>query len=186
MDRYSQLADLLRSVIGVNKKRGTFFLMETVKVEGDLCTAKIDSLEIPGIRLSAIDGGTEKGVKITPAQGSIILVADISGDLRDLVVLGYTEVERIDCKVGDMSLLIKKDVICLNDGKNDGLVNVNSLVEKLNILEKELNSLKTTFTTWTPVPSDGGSSLKGALMQWSGQSISSTMKSDLEDNKIKH
>lgn len=105
MDKATQIRSLLRSITGTDKPSFSFRLMEVVGVDGDLCRAKIDDFEIPDIRLSSIDGGSENGLLIVPAEGSIILVADIScGNLRELCAIGYSEIASIRFHQGDTTL----------------------------------------------------------------------------------
>lgn len=105
MDKATQIRSLLRSIAGTDKPLFSFRLMEVVEIDGDLCRAKIDDFEIPDIRLSSIDGGSENGLLIVPAEGSIILVADIScGNLRELCAVGYSEIALIRFHQGDTTL----------------------------------------------------------------------------------
>ena len=54
MDKYSQIAALLREITGTRKPCFAFWLMEVVSVDGDTCSARIGDLVIPGIRLSPV------------------------------------------------------------------------------------------------------------------------------------
>lgn len=47
------------------------------------------------------------------------------------------------------------DEIVLNGGTLGGLVKVGELTERLNLIEKDINSLKQKLSGWTPVPNDG-------------------------------
>ena len=71
MDKPTQIRSLLRSIAGTDRPSFSFRLMEVVGVDGDLCRAKLGDLEIPGIRLSSIDGGSENGLLVVPARGSM-------------------------------------------------------------------------------------------------------------------
>lgn len=96
MDTTTKIRDLLRSITGTNRPTFDFRLMEVVSVDGDLCRAKIGDFEIPDIRLSSVGGGSENGLLVVPAVGSVILVADIScGTLRELNAIGYSEIDSI-------------------------------------------------------------------------------------------
>ncbi len=79
--------------------------MEVVAVEGDTCRARLGELEIPGIRLAAIEGGASGGLLLKPAVGSIVLVADLScSELRECAVVGYSEIESLTYRHGDTSV----------------------------------------------------------------------------------
>ena len=113
--------------------------MEVVSVEGDTCRARYNELEIPGIRLAAIEGGADGGLLLKPATGSIVLVADLScGELRECSVIGYSEIEaltyrhgdttvtmngnNVSATVGRMQLKVTADGVEINGGKQGGLV----------------------------------------------------------------
>ncbi|MEG0788768.1 MAG: hypothetical protein RSA66_07885 [Muribaculaceae bacterium] len=187
MDKYSKIAGLLRSITGTDRAKFGFWLMEVMSVDGDMCTAKLDMFEVPDIRLSTIKGGSEKGLLITPAVGSIVMVADLScGELRELAVIGFTEVVSIDAKIGSSKVHIADGIVKLNDGNNDGLVNVRNLTSKLNVIEQDINNLKTVFGSWVTVPQDGGAALKAAAATWAGKQVKTTTQSDIEDTKVTH
>jgi hypothetical protein len=84
-----------------------------------------------------------------------------------------------------LKILVNCDNIIFNNGTLGGMVKVEDLVTKLNNLENDINSLKNVFSTWTPVPNDGGAALKTAAGVWFGQQLTPTQKSDLENEKIK-
>ena len=54
------------------------------------------------------------------------------------------------------------------------------------LLADELNTLKQVLTSWTPVPQDGGASLKASVASWAGRQLQLTRQSDYEDTKVKH
>lgn len=187
MDKYSQIAALLRGITGTDKTKFGFWLMEVVSVDGDLCTAKIDTFEVPDIRLSVIKGGSDKGVLITPVVGSVVMVADLSsGELRELAVVGFTDVKFIDAKIGSSKVHIADGIIEMNGGDNAGLVNVKELVARLNAVEQDINNLKTALSGWVPVPQDGGAALKTSASGWAAKQLVATKQSDIEDTKITH
>ncbi len=70
-------------------------------------------------------------------------------------------------------------------GENDGVPLVNPLLEKLNNLENDINTLKSAFSSWVVVPSDGGAALKAISATWAGQQLQPTQKQDIEHIKIK-
>ena len=70
-------------------------------------------------------------------------------------------------------------------GENDGVPLVNPLLEKLNNLENDINTLKSAFSSWLVVPNDGGAALKAISATWAGQQLQPTQKQDIEHTKIK-
>lgn len=97
MDNASKIKQLLQQITGTEQSVFLFRPMEVVSVEGDTCRARYNELEIPGIRLAAIEGGADGGLLLKPATGSIVLVADLScGELRECSVIGYSEIEALE------------------------------------------------------------------------------------------
>lgn len=205
MDKMTQIRQLLRELVGVEKPLHLFQLVEVVSVDGDVCTVKLDTLEIPDVRLSSIVGGAENGVLYTPAVGSVLLVADIScGELRDLVVLAYSEIdsikvhkgkttliidgEKVDLTVGNSAIKITESLVEFNGGTNKGVVKVADLVSKLNTLEKDINTLKTALAGWVPANplETDGKALKLAITAWSGGQLATTVEANLVNDKFKH
>jgi hypothetical protein len=71
-----------------------------------------------------------------------------------------------------------------NGGSQGNMVLIQKAVDKLNIIEQDINKLKTSFSTWVVVPSDGGAALKAAAASWSGSKLTETKKEDLENKNI--
>jgi hypothetical protein len=76
------------------------------------------------------------------------------------------------------------DEIIMRGGDLKGLVVLDKLVDRLNKIEDDINSLKTAFTGWTPAPNDGGAALKASASSWAGQRLVDTQASDIENTKI--
>lgn len=159
MDKSSKIRELLRKVSGTDKPLFNFRLMEVVSVDGDLCTAKIDEFEIPDIRLTSIEGGSENGILITPSVGSIVTVADLScGELRELAVVGYSEIDSIrmhkgsttvtmdgkavDIEVGGSTVHVEDGKIQFNGEDNGGLVKIEELRQSLQSLQTYCETMK--------------------------------------------
>ena len=177
MEISAQIARIIKQIAG-NNGGTAVFPAEVKSVEGETCTVLVGELEVPDVLLTPADEGASGKLVITPKQGSMVTVADLSGgDLRHLAVVHWGEIEKIT---------LTADSIELNGGNNGGLVNIQDLTTKLNNIEKDINSLKQAFTTWVPVPQDGGASLKGGITSWAAQQLVQTQVSDLEDDKITH
>ena len=60
------------------------------------------------------------------------------------------------------------------------------MTDRLNELETLWNQLKTDFSSWTPVPSDGGAALKAILAAGIGlKTVPNSQVADFENEKIK-
>lgn len=177
MDTYAEIARAINAITGGNG--GTaLFTAEVKSVEGETCTVLVGELEVPDVLLTPADEGAKGKLVITPKVGSQVTVADLSGgELRHLAVVHWGEVEKMS---------LTADSIELNGGDNGGLVKIEALTDKINNIEKDINKLKQAFTTWEPVPQDGGASLKGGVASWAAQQLVQTQVSDLEDDKITH
>lgn len=177
MDTYAEIARAIKAITGGNG--GTaLFTAEVKSVEGETCTVLVGELEVPDVLLTPADEGADGKLVITPKEGSQVTVADLSGgELRHLAVVHWGEVEKISLTAGSIEL---------NGGDNGGLVKIEALTDKINNIEKDINKLKQAFTTWVPVPQDGGASLKSGVASWAAQQLVQTQVSDLEDDKITH
>lgn len=178
MNNAQEIKEAIRR-IAVGGRGKQLHLVGTVKsVEGETCTVDIAGLELDEVRLTAASDGADGKLLLTPKAGSRVLMVDLSGgELRDMAVVGYTHVEKIEATCGQIEL---------NGGDNGGLVNVKELTDKLNNIEKDINTLKQALSTWTPTPQDGGASLKIALTSWMTQQLVQTQASEIEDDKITH
>lgn len=124
------------------------------------------------------------------AEDSII-ASLVCGDKKN----GIVQIPKVESRVvvmfrslsvGFVVMVDEVEEILINGGENGGLVISGSLIERLNSIEKDINSLKQVVTTWVPVPNDGGAAFKTAAATWSGQSLQETQIEDLENDIIKH
>lgn len=106
---------------------------------------------------------------IFPKPGTTCLVGIIEGQETDAFLISAEEV----------------DEIVLNGGTLGGLVKVGELTERLNLIEKDINSLKQALSGWTPAPNDGGSALKTALSSYLSGSLEETQVEDIENERVK-
>lgn len=121
--------------------------------------------KIPDVRLmSCIDDG----LLLIPAIDSHVTV--IVSKQNDPYVSLYSELQKI----------------VFMGGEYGGLVKVTPLVQKINALEQQVNTLKQLLTAWVPVPNDGGGALKAVVSTWAAQAITLTQKAQLENLNIKH
>ena len=141
-------------------------------------------LETWFVRLQSITG-CKSGVKIWPKIGSVVLVGRI-GNSEERLILAYSEIDKIEWKIGDQVLVMTKDGFVINGGELGGMIKIEELVNRLNAIENDINNLKQVFTSWTVTPQDGGGALKTASSSWYQQSLEKSQRDPLEDTKVKH
>lgn len=125
MEPLSEIKENIRKIAG--KQRQMVFTAKVVSVDGDTCTVELeDTLKLTDVRLRAVINGENSKILVTPKNNSYVLVADLTGDLSQLAVIGYSEVEKIEVDANDK--------IIFNGGKNGGLVEIQELTNQLNEL----------------------------------------------------
>lgn len=133
------------------------------------CDLDDDGLMMYGIRLQSVTNAAA-GILKVPKKGTAALAVKIE-DGDGFMLLDCAEYEKI----------------IINGGNNGGLINIESLVNKINAIEKDINALKNIFkTTWVVAPQDGGAALKTAAATWAGQTIAQTRTADIEDTTVTH
>lgn len=147
-----------------------------VEREGDLP-------ELPDVWLNAAKE-TDNYVTIVPKESSGVLIGLMDGQRAEAFVIRCSEVEKVIWKIGTSTLEFKDGAITFNGGNNNGMVLIAPLIDKLNALEDDINSLKQVFSGWSPVSQDGGAAFKAAAATWYGQQLQSTQQKDLENEKI--
>ena len=193
MDNYAEIRNKIRAMAG--RKTPLLLTGKVESVDGETCTVAVGDLKLTDVRLRSVVNGEESKLLVTPKTGSYVTIIDLSGELRETEVLGYSEIEAIDIDTeADINIKCKGDTnidcdgtVTINGGDNHGLAKVDAVAKKISALEKDINSLKRAFSTWVPVVYDGGASLKAGVTAWAGQLIQPTTKyPDLENEKVKH
>lgn len=126
-------------------------------------TGVVDQLEYYNVQLGM------GALCIYPKPGTTCLVGIVEGQETDTFLISAEEV----------------DEIVLNGGKLGGMVKVGELTERLNLIEKDINSLKQKLSGWTPAPNDGGAALKTALSSYFSESLQETQVTDIENERVK-
>lgn len=204
MDQTTRIRSLLRTITGTDRPLFDFRLMEVVAVEGDCCRARLGQLEIPGIRLAAIGGGSQNGLLLTPAVGSIILVADLScGALRELNAVGYSEIvsirfhqgrttleadgKGVTATVGGSKVRIEDGLIAFDDGNNGGLVCIEELIQSLDSLKQYCQRLTAAVSVGLTNVGTGTADGPGATTKFEGAMAGATIQiQPMENKKVKH
>ena len=155
MDQYKELATLIKQA---SSGGGRVTILQGIvkEVSGVTCTVEIGSLTVSDVRLRASEKQEETQILITPAIGSAVILASLSGDVTNLVVVAVDVAESIT----------------INGGKLGGLINIEALTAKLNELVQVFNSHTHTAPNGPTTPPT--------------TTANQLQRKDYEDEKIKH
>lgn len=163
MDQYRRLRDNLMQMMGSGKEI-TIWQGIVKSVEGISCTVTFGTLDVEGVRLRASLADNESHLLIVPKVGTAVVVGSLSNDLSMLVVLAVDEVESIT----------------INGGKLGGLINIESLTQKINDLVRTFNSHTHQVST------TGSATAQQGIAAPVTSKASELNKSDYEDTKVTH
>lgn len=181
MDKYKELADNLRRVLG---NKGVAISTGIVKsVSGILCEIEVGKLVVPDVRLRASETADDGEILLVPKVGTAVVFGSLTGDLSQLVVLQVDHVESI--KVTG-SISISGD-ITINDGNLGGMINIEDLTNKLNsLVDKFNNHTHMILTGGVVVDPSKFSNLSPISVPAIQSKADKFNKSDYEDTNIKH
>lgn len=194
MDNYTEIKNKIRAMVG--QKTPLLLTGKVKSVNGETCTVSIGDLTLTDVRLRSVVNGEDSKLLITPADNSYVTIIDLSGELRETEVIGYSQIEAIDIDTsGSININCKGDTnidcdgtVTFNGGDNDGLVKIQKLKDNLDAIKNYLSALKNAISsgliavgasTAASGP-NGASTFNGAM---TGQTI--TFK-DMENDKVKH
>lgn len=140
-----------------------------VSVEDITCTVRFGEMEVSGIRLRASEADQNAQLLIVPKTGSAVIVGSLSGDLTQLAVLSVDAIERIE----------------INGGQLGGLINIDSLTEKINALVDAFNSHTHTIPSGAVVCGEFPS-VNPVTVPAVAVKASQLNKKDYEDETVKH
>jgi|GEM_PF-760468 len=182
----ANLAELLRKIV-IGKEEDAALICTVISVNKDACTCDVkpDNEKIAplvNVRLTAFDENAkdkeeEKNKqhwRIIPKIGSKVLVAKINHS--DAYVAMFSEIDRVE--------MAADDTIVFNKGENGGLVKVEALTERLNLIEKAFNDLLDEYKTHNHKHPQGPTT--DFLVPSTQEEIEETLRSDIENDKITH
>ena len=155
------------------------------------CTPINEGAPLLGVNLQA-NQEADYGFCLFPEKGSFVVVGFVADGAAGVVLL-TEKIESAEIVIGDglriktekMSADINRENIIFNGGDLGGLIKVEDLTKRLNLIENDINKLKTAMSGWTPAPQDGGAALKTAAASWYGAQLTTTKRGDYENTKIK-
>lgn len=164
-------AGLLREIVTTFRQNDEIYSRLAKVVSVDLTKATCE--------VEVVDGATYEDVQLqtTPTENGVICVPEVGSHVY---VSFYDETT---CFV---SMYSEVTAYTFKNGENGGLVKIVPLLEALNTVQRDLNTLKQAFTSWAVVPTDGGAALKTVSSSWASQLVTETTRNDLENTEFKH
>lgn len=147
------------------------------------CTPINEGAPLLGVNLQA-NQGADFGLCLFPEKGSFVVVGFVADGAAGVVLL-TERIESAEIVIGDISAVIDKSAVSFNGGRLGGLVKVEDLTTRLNLIENSVNDLKNIIAAWVPVTQDGGAALKSAITSWAASPLAVTARSDYENEKVK-
>lgn len=181
------MREIIQQIIKNYLNRQSFYsdLGIVLSVESDTATIQIvkDDLEHSEVKIQASTGLSE-GIYIKPRVGSYVVVSYMMSTSAYISL--YSEIDQITITLGSHKFDITTSEIAFNDGNNGGIPITGNVINRLNLIEQDINSLKSILSGWTPVASDGGAALKTALTGGGYYTpLTQSQDSDIE-GEVKH
>lgn len=170
LTRHMQVADGIVVDVDTDPESDTAFTCDIQVGTGS------DIVIYPDVPMKVLIGSRASVIEI-PVKGTNCIISFRDGNM------GRPQLDKVD---QTDQLLLNCGQVIANEGQLGGLIKIEDLVNRLNILEKDVNTLKTAFNTWVTVPNDGGAALKAAAATWSGNPLTETVREDMEDTKFLH
>lgn len=149
-----QITEAIRQIAGTQLTDEVYYVpAEVVSVDLDdmTCVCQLvggtSAPEIPNVRLMA---AVADGLALVPAIDSTVLI--VYSKREKPYVAMFSELQAIQCDVGNSSIDVLPALIKFNSGDFGGLVKVAELVSKLNALENAFNALNTKVNALAPTP----------------------------------
>ena len=143
----------------------------------------LEGAKVFNVRLN-ITRDSLDGFILIPAEGSKGIITWMSKVTAYASMVGT--IDKYILKAGETDIVYAGEEITFNGGDNGGLINIATLVTKVNTLESDLNALKAAITAWIPVPTDGGTALKVITTAWAASQITPTVQAEIEDTNVSH
>ncbi|MEA4916542.1 hypothetical protein [Proteiniphilum sp.] len=174
------LKEAIQSVAGASQIKGIVSGV-AVNVRDTLCDVERDGAPILyDVRLNAIDDDLQSYVTVVPEEKSNVLVAVIENLKTEAVVVRFSEVQKVLLKIGTNTAVMDNNGLVFNDGGISGLAKLPQLVEWMQKVYSDLQTLKTQLQTH-PVAGNGSP----LALVFNTQTVNPET-SDFEDTKIKH
>lgn len=178
MDPLSEIKESIKKMTSKGGA-GIVFTAKVKSVDGETCNVELEGITLTDVRLRAVVNGENSKILVTPKTDSYVLVVDLAGNLSQLAVVGYSEVEKIE---------VDTDKIIFNGGNNNGLVKIEELKRNLDTLKNYIMALQSAVSNGL-ASVGAGTEANGATgeeefnLAMTGRSINFE---DMENAKITH
>lgn len=194
MDNYTEIRNKIRAMMGQKTPLLLTGKVESVDKDKCTCTVSVGDLKLTDVRLRSVVNGEDSKLLITPAKDSYVTIIDLSGELRETEVIGYSQIEAIDIETGgDIKINCKGDTnidcdgtVTFNGGDHDGLVKLQELKDNLDALKDYLNNLKNAVSTGLSGTYPSGTSASAAATFDATMATQFINFKNMENDKVKH
>ncbi len=160
-------------------------IAQNINKEKRTCDIVVDDeLTLLECRLNAVVDDYKNHVLILPTENTAVAYEAINGDFANVMVVSVSAIDAVDVIVADTSIAISKDGVVLNGG-SVGATKTDKLVEKINALENNLNSILSVLKGITVVLAPSGTVPFAPFFSTINNLVTST-QAELEDAKLKH
>lgn len=175
---FLQLIEAMLKKIPVSVTIGT---VEEIDKEKRSITVKREGKPtLYNVRLNSVIADHTDHLTVFPKKGTYALCLML-GDPTNYFVLAIAEPEEVVIKIGSSTLTANnKDGWVFNDGKLNGLVKIDDLINKLNVLENRMTSHQHLYT-----PAGSSSPVPTTTDVATNAKITPTQRTELENKKIK-
>lgn len=162
MDIYGQLKNILQQLCQNGELPSALLLGKVKNVNGQTCTIDIDGLEVVDVRLRSVVNNDASYILLTPKNDSFVMVTDLSnGRKNDWAVVMYSELEKIEIKIGQMEISLSGEKISVKKGS----INLFDLLDGLLTQILALTVPTGTGPSGTPVNASEFTQIKTKLGQ---------------------
>lgn len=159
-------------------------ICKVVSVDDSTRTCEVQPINGDAERTGRLQASLQltEGLYIKPVVGSFVQLTwinEITG-----IITQFSEIEEIDITIGGSSFNIIDGQVTFNGGSLGGLTVPSLVKDQLNLIESDINDLKTAFSTWVTVPQDGGAALKTATATWFAAPLTPTQETDINNEDI--
>ena len=181
MDNYTEIRNKIRAMTGQKTPLLLTGKVESVDSDRCTCTVNVGGLKLTDVRLRSVVNGESSRLLITPAKDSHVTLIDLSGELRETEVIGYSQIKAIDIQGTDADPV----EVTINGGKNQGLVKIRELENNLEEIKNYLIALKTAIKTGLGAthPAASAAAVEAFDIAMAAKDINFR---DMENDRVKH